>query len=316
MLKLSVIVPVYNLERYVKDCLLGLLQQKTNFEYEVIVADDHSTDRSATIIREIQKEFPTKLKTILKNKNAGLAENMRSLLTAVSGEFIAYIDGDDLALANKLQYQVDYLDANPKCNMVYHESDMFDSDSDQSIKKYSQGYYNWAHIEQKSTVEHLIKYGTFLQAGSVMFRNHPRLLESVPDHNKIILDYPFYIANAAMLGGSIDYIDQVLGRYRIHNESFGQLTQHSVERRLQALADMSLACKQAKKYGISEAVIKQGIYHHYYSTALYFLKKNNFEQFLALLEKSTDGQWFFDPRHQFAYQNRASASLIRKKLGI
>lgn len=316
MLKLSVIVPVYNLEKYIEACLLSLLQQKTNFDYEVIVADDCSIDRSAIIIRQLQKKFPLKLNVIFKKENAGLAENMRSLLEAVNGEYIAYIDGDDLALDNKLQCQVDYLDAHPECSMVYHESDMFDSESNKSIRKYSQGYYNWGYIEQKSNVEHLIKYGTFLQAGAVVFRNHSRLLESVPEQCKIILDYPFYIVNAALLGGSIDFIAQVLGRYRIHNESFGQLTQHSVTRRLQALADMVKACQQGLKYGINETVIQQGVYHQYYCSALYFFKKENHTQFLRLLEKSTDGVWFFNQKHEFIFQNRASISLVSKTLGL
>ncbi|WP_166371122.1 glycosyltransferase [Psychromonas sp. SA13A] len=316
MLKLSVIVPVYNLEKYVEECLLSLLEQKTDFVYEIIVSDDCSTDSSSSIIRDLQIQFPNKLKSIIKTKNEGLAENIRSLLKAVKGQYIAYIDGDDLALPNKLQCQVDYLDEHEKCGMVYHESDVFDSNTNLSLKKYSRDYYNWQYIETKSTVNDLILYGTFLQAGTVMFRNHSRLLESVSERSQIILDYPFYISHAALLGGSIDFIDQMLGRYRIHQDSFGQQTQHSVERRLQSLNDMCYACERASNFGIDESVIQKGVYHHYYSTALYFLKKGNLKQFLDLIIQSTDSMWFFDDKHKFTYQNRLSPSLVYKQLGF
>ena len=129
-MKLSVLVPAYNLQEYITSCLFSVLEQKTDFDYEIIVCDDASTDNTAAKIAELALLYPNKLRSIYKQHNAGLAANMSTLLDVATGEYIAYLDGDDIALPTKLQKQVDYLDNHQDCHMVYHESDMFDSETD------------------------------------------------------------------------------------------------------------------------------------------------------------------------------------------
>lgn len=302
-MKLSVIVPAFNLEKYIEDCVRSVCEQETDFDYEVIVCDDASLDSTASIISRLANEFENII-PVLKTENGGLAENMRTLLSLVQGEYIAYLDGDDLALPGKLKQQVDYLDKHPSCAMVYHESDMFDSETGETIKLYSQGHYNWEHISPSSKIDDLIRFGTYMQASAVMFRRHNQLIETVVPKCKIILDYPFYIMNAGFLQGSIDFIPEVLGRYRIHNESFGGQTQKSVKRRLQSLDDILVACDSASAFGVAESVISQGKSHHLFAAALYFLFRDNHEQFRTLISHSTDGSYFFNQRHALAWQHK------------
>lgn len=315
-MKLSIVVPVYNLENYIGECLTSLLEQQVNFDYQIIVCDDCSSDNSASIIKRFSEQYPNIIKAILKSKNAGLAENMRTLLSHVEGEYVAYLDGDDLALPSKLQKQVEYLDTHPSCSMVYHESDMFDSETGKSIQLYSSSFYNKKYIPAKANLSHLVRFGTFLQASSVMFRNHANLINTVPDFCKIILDYPFYIMNAGYLAGTIDFIEETLGRYRIHSQSFGAQTSRSVERRIQSLNDICCACEQAGQFGLSSEVIQQGISHHKYAAALYFLKKDNVEYFSQLISESVQHGYFFDERHQLAYQHRKQTKLVKKELKL
>ena len=190
----------------------------------VIVCDDASTDKTPALIATLETLFPNKLNAIYKPENQGLAANMRTLLAAAKGEYIAYLDGDDIALPSKLQRQVDYLDTHNDCHMVYHESDMFDSVTDRTIKLYSKDFYNWSYIPARSTIEHMIQYGTYMQASSVMFRNHSNLSKTVSPKCKIIFDYAFYINNAGYLQATVDFIPEVLGRYRIHENSFGPVS--------------------------------------------------------------------------------------------
>ncbi|KMT66638.1 glycosyltransferase [Catenovulum maritimum] len=316
-MKLSVIVPVYNLEQFIGQCLESLVNQEVNFKYEIIVCDDASTDNSANIIQEYENIYPSLIKSVLKKSNQGLAENIRTLLTLAEGSYIAYMDGDDLALPGKLQTQVNYLDSHSTCSMVYHESDMFDSETNQSIRPYSDSFYNNKHIPQSANVNHLILYGTFLQASSVMFRRHDHLLDTVPDFCKIILDYPFYILNAGYLKGSIDFIETVLGRYRIHNQSFGAQTARSVERRMQSLADICEACVRAREtFGIEEEIITRGINHHKFAAALYFLRRGKHELFLELIEDSVADGKFFDERHFTAYEQRKNPDKLKQELQL
>ncbi|WP_414830125.1 glycosyltransferase family 2 protein [Alteromonas sp. H39] len=309
-MKLSVLIPAYNLEKYIEETIRSVCEQQTDFGYEVIVCDDASPDGTARIIRQLASEFGN-LVPIIKTENGGLAENMKTLLSQAKGEYIAYLDGDDVALPGKLQSQVDYLDNHPECGMVYHESDVFDSDTNQSIKRYSTDHYNWEQIPEKSDITHLVRYGTYLQASSVMFRRHNWLIETVLPECKIILDYPFYIMNAGFLKASIDFIPEVLGRYRIHADSFGGQTQRSVSRRLQSLADIQHATKQAAQFGVDKQFISQGCSHHLFAAALYFLFRENDEQFTELIKLSVNSESFFNERHQLAWEYRHAPQQAR-----
>ncbi|NCP65371.1 MAG: glycosyltransferase [Paraglaciecola sp.] len=312
--KLSVIVPAYNLQDYIEACLLSVLEQQTDFAYEVMVCDDCSTDSTAQRIADLQQRFPDKLKAIFKPQNQGLAQNMLTLLAACQGDYIAYLDGDDLALAGKLQRQVDYLDSHADCQMVYHESDMFDSASNKSIKYYSSQHYNWSHIPQRSGIEDLIRYGTYLQASSVMFRRHAHLAQTVALDCRIIFDYPFYILNAGFLQANIDFMPEVLGRYRIHDTSFGAQTSRSVTRRQQSLADIEHACVLAKQFAVADEVIAEGIAHHRFAAALYFLSRDEHQLFLHYIEAASADGRFFNDKHQLAYELRHQPSVLKKRI--
>jgi len=309
-MKLSVLVPAYNLQIFIAECLLSVLEQVTNFDFEVIVCDDASTDNTAAKIAELALLFPHNLVAIYKQNNAGLAANMITLLEAASGQYIAYLDGDDIALPTKLQKQVDHLDQHQDCQMVYHESDMFDSQTGQTIKLYSQEFYNWHLIPKRSNIEHMVLFGTYMQASSVMFRNHPNLMKTVASDCEIIFDYPFYINNAGFLNARVDFIPQVLGRYRIHANSFGGQTSRSFMRRERSLLDIENACLAARQFGLSEHVISRGVAHHRYAAALYFFQREELKLFKKYIEASAEFDCFFNSAHRELWLTRDNFNVI------
>lgn len=313
-MKLSVLVPAYNLEHYIQDCLLSLLQQEVDFEFEVLVCDDASTDQTAQRIRELQKQHPVRLKPIFKTQNGGLGQNIQTLLEHANGEYIAYMDGDDLALPGKLQKQVAYLDNTPDCHMVYHESDVFDSDTGETLQLYSRDYYNWSQVPARSQVDHLIRYGLYMQACTVMFRNHPALSQTAPLEYSIALDYPLYVKNALLLNANIDFLPEVLGRYRQHQGSFGAANKQQASRRIAVNDDMERACLWAEQHGASAQSVKQGITHHRYATALNLLFRQAFDLFEQYIELSCEHQWFFNDTHQSAFAMRKQPEALLDKL--
>ena len=308
-MKLSVIVPVYNLSAYIKDCLRGLVNQQTNFEYEIIVCDDASTDDSLEIIQKIALES-SRLKVLQNINNVGLAKTQKKLLAETKGEYIAYLDGDDLALPGKLQSIVDYFESNPTCSFLHHEVEVFDSDSGITKSLYCRDYYNAKYIPQKANVEHLIRFGCFIDASAIAFRRHSHLLEAVDEGCKIILDHPWHILNAIYGGGTIDFIPKILGKYRIHSASFGGQTRRSPERREQVLADQLRACDNAADLGVDRNIIEQGKAHYRFATALYFLKLGDFERFKRFIQESVLDNWFFDERHQYALKNKENPEAV------
>lgn len=111
-MKLSVIVLCYNFENYIEQCLISILSQRTNFEFEVLVRDDFSNDKSSSIIERVQYYNPN-VKFVRGEKNIGFAKSYKQLLDMSQGEYIAYTDGDDYWTDNyKLQRQCDFLDNN------------------------------------------------------------------------------------------------------------------------------------------------------------------------------------------------------------
>ena len=113
----SVITLAYNHEKYIRQCLEGIVHQKANFKFELIIHDDASTDKTADIIRKYQEKFPDIVKPIFQKENQYSREGnigQRFLYPKVQGKYIAECEGDDYWTdLNKLQRQVDFLEKNP-----------------------------------------------------------------------------------------------------------------------------------------------------------------------------------------------------------
>lgn len=107
---LSVIVETYNHERYIEKCLDSILKQKVSFEYEIIVADDCSTDKTAQLV---EKKYGNKVFLRKRDVNVGLCHNMYEAYMNANGRYIYECNGDDyLPVDSVLQKHVDFLEKN------------------------------------------------------------------------------------------------------------------------------------------------------------------------------------------------------------
>lgn len=93
MPKVSVIVPVYNVEQYVEKCLETLIEQ-TLEEIEIIVVNDGSIDNSKQIVEKIREQFPDKI-VYVEKENGGLSDARNYGIPYAKGEYIAFLDSDD-----------------------------------------------------------------------------------------------------------------------------------------------------------------------------------------------------------------------------
>jgi len=109
--KVSVCVITYNQEKYIRQCLQSIVDQETDFDFEVIVGEDCSTDGTRAIVQEFSEKFPNIVKPIYQKKNIdGGGYNFLTVHRAARGEYVAHIDGDDFALPGKLQAQANILE--------------------------------------------------------------------------------------------------------------------------------------------------------------------------------------------------------------
>lgn len=120
----SVLCIAYNHEKYIRQCLESLLMQKTNFNYEIIVHDDASTDNTANIIREYEKKYPEVVKPIYQSENQyskGVQIGATYITPMIRGKYVAHCEGDDFWMdPYKLQKQFDIMEKNPDCSICTH----------------------------------------------------------------------------------------------------------------------------------------------------------------------------------------------------
>lgn len=116
----SIFVMVYNHEIYLKECLDSLLMQHCNFNFDIVVGEDCSTDKSREILINYQTRFPGKFKLLLHEKNIGAHKNQEVVYKNCTGKFIVLCEGDDYWTDPlKLQKQVDFLEANEEYGLVH-----------------------------------------------------------------------------------------------------------------------------------------------------------------------------------------------------
>lgn len=208
--KVSVCVITYNQEKYIRQCLASIVHQKTNFEFEVIVGDDCSTDGTTKIVQEFAEKYPKIIRAFCHKKNIGGSENNIFVHSQARGNYVAHMDGDDYALPGKLQIQADFLDHHPKCNLVWtpvlvetapgshHEQGVFFKENALS-REYSRA--------------DLIKYGTIGVNSSKMYRKfNGKQLANNPDFE--LIDY---LINVAQVGDGVACFtgSKPLGVYRM-----------------------------------------------------------------------------------------------------
>lgn len=218
--KVSVCIVTYNQERYIRDCLQSLVDQVTDFGFELIVSDDCSTDHTRSIILEYAERYPNVVKPILHAQNMGAFKNFIFVHEQARGEYVAHMDGDDYALPGKLQAQTDILDMNARCTAVWHRVDYFDdaggfcSGETADLSMFENGTITFADA---------IRLGFIGVHSSLMYRQISR---TPVDRNQRILD--LYVTWDLLAKGNGHFIDEVLGRYRVG--ASGSLTAVSLQK--------------------------------------------------------------------------------------
>ncbi|WP_435132524.1 glycosyltransferase family 2 protein [Plesiomonas shigelloides] len=116
MLKVSVLVPVFNVERYVSDAIDSILNQSYE-NIEIIIVDDSSTDGTYNICKKKADEHQNII--LLRNDfNRGISDSLNLGLSYCSGDYISRADGDDIVEPHRIEMQVKYLESNQNCGLV------------------------------------------------------------------------------------------------------------------------------------------------------------------------------------------------------
>lgn len=211
-MKISVMMITYNHDNFIAQAIESVLMQQVNFDYEIVIGEDCSTDNTRHIVIGYQKKYPKKIRLLLPEKNLGMHANSLQTLQACQGQYIAVLEGDDYwTCPHKLQKQVDFLDSHPECVICFHNATVFYENKDKSITSCNHCSENQKEI---STIEDLLLVN-FIPTVSVMCRRD--VVCEIPDwlYELGLGDWPSHILKAQY--GNIGYINEVMAAYRIHS---------------------------------------------------------------------------------------------------
>lgn len=122
LVKVSVAILTYNQENFIREAIESVLAQQVNFEIEIIVLNDGSTDNTDVIVKELCSLHPN-IVYVVHEKNLGVRASVLDVSKRIKGEYIAILDGDDFwCYPHKLQTQIDFLESNTEYEGSFHDT--------------------------------------------------------------------------------------------------------------------------------------------------------------------------------------------------
>lgn len=206
----------YMHENYIRDCIEGILMQKTTFPVQVLIHDDASTDLTADIVREYEQKYPHLIRAFYQEKNTYSIKDKtekrvlrQTFMSWRTGKYEALCEGDDFWTdPMKLQKQITHLLNNPDTSVCVHGADILDA----STGKFA-GTIMPCKGNKIFIVEEIIKGGGGLFAtNSMVFPTRYR--ENLPAfyHISPVGDYPLMINFA--LRGKVFFMGEIMSTYR------------------------------------------------------------------------------------------------------
>jgi glycosyltransferase involved in cell wall biosynthesis len=214
-MEVTVLLLTYNHEKYIAQALDTVLMQETDFDYEIVIIEDCSTDATRDIVKAYHQRYPDKIRLRLSEQNRRIPGPFAEAFDAVQTPFVAILDGDDYWTSrNKLQKQVDFLRSHPECVLCFHNALRMYEDQNRAPL-----IYNSSEQKTISEIEDLWQY-CFIASCTAMLRKDS--MGKLPGwyHTLRVGDWPLFLFRTQR--GKIGYIDEILGVYRIHGEGAWQ----------------------------------------------------------------------------------------------
>ena len=258
----SVKMITYNHAPFIVQAIEGVLQQKTNFPFELVIGEDCSTDGTREIVFAYQRRYPDIIRIITSDSNVGMKTNGLRTRKACRGKYVAVCEGDDWwQHPLKLQKQVDYLETHPDCGMVHSNYDVYHESSKVLTKDYMN--YRKFEVPQKPDIIDIIvrcRISFRIQACTAIFRNAlcEEIIESDPylhQSGHFLMGDTQLWAELAIKSG-IAYIPESLATYRLLDESASRSKDRKKSWRFEQ-SDCEMKLYLCDKYDLSKGIRRE-----------------------------------------------------------
>ncbi|MBK8465879.1 MAG: glycosyltransferase [Chloracidobacterium sp.] len=208
--KVSVVMITYNHEKFIAQAIEGVLMQKTDFPFELIIGEDCSTDGTRKIAQDFQQKYPETVRLLTPESNLGVGRNTVTCLNACEGQYVTFCEGDDFWTdPSKLARQIELLDDQPEAAICFHKVGMLDD-----ITGENRGYFpDTTFIENRLSQKEVISK-CWIATCSAMFRRKNMPLLDNGFAGLQICDWALFILLTRH--GYVAYIDEVMAQYRVH----------------------------------------------------------------------------------------------------
>ena len=205
-MKVSVLLVTYNHERYIEQAIESVLAQTAPFEYEVIISEDCSTDRTREIVAAYCRKYSERIRTIFSEKNLCDNEVLLRAWRAARGEYITLLDGDDYWTSTaKLRKQTEFLDRNSGFSICHHPVTIV-SDNGSEVGRSS-------CRRSDAGLADLLK-SNFIATASAMYRRG--LIGEIPAWQNDVFAQDWALSVLFALHGRIGCLKETMAAYRVH----------------------------------------------------------------------------------------------------
>lgn len=213
---LTVCCLTYNQDKYIHDCIDGILMQKTNFSFQILIHDDCSTDDTQEILKSYAKENLS-IEIIQQAENQfskGINPFFKYLVPNIKGKYIAICEGDDYWTDPlKLQKQVDFMENNPEYAMTFHNATVLKDDVFNKENAFSK-------IKNRDYSQHELFTNWIVATASMVFKNeiirHPSY-NSICNENDLMFGDNMLLMLSFLIG-KVRGMDENMSVYRKHDE--------------------------------------------------------------------------------------------------
>jgi glycosyltransferase involved in cell wall biosynthesis len=214
---ISVLMPVYNAERYLAEAVESILAQ-TFTDFEFLIIDDGSTDSTPAMLRSYA-ERDARIRLVVRRENFKLVRTLNELIGMAQGEFVARMDADDIALPHRFERQVAFLREHPEVVVAGSRVDCIDPEG--AILR----QFGTEETHEAIDRAHLAAQGQTIVHPAVMIRSE--VLKAIGGYRTEFTfaeDFDLWLRLAE--AGRVTNIPEVLLKYRVHASSWGYTYQH------------------------------------------------------------------------------------------